>query len=220
MIDRAAAEIAIKSLFAQYKHQLSTTDEETLKKVSDGKLYELYVLSVLTKELKKRGATLKFHGGNIKFKGAPGKIKASDPHFTVKLPNGKNLWLFVDIEFRTLGSAFTGATDNSNMHELDIVLVEVDDGYPTHEEIWLAVECKAVANFEKWILKEALGVRRELSLKQEVQKSRLSECGLSPEVEFTANPASEFWLAFIDPNGLSYSESPKAFGIEFRHIQP
>jgi hypothetical protein len=130
------------------------------------------------------------------------------------------LWIFVNIEFETLGCKGAATFDNSFHHELDIVVVDVNDGYPTFEQIWLAVECKAVANFQKGLLKEVLGVRRELSYIWQQQLSRLSAAGALPTFALRAFPASEFWFAFIDPKGLNYKESPKAFEIEFRHIEP
>jgi hypothetical protein len=219
-MDRAAAETEIKALFAHYGHAASMADEATLKAASDGKLYEMFVLSEVVTNLAARGCSLVFQGTTLKFKASPGMIKTSDPHFTVRTPDGPDLWLFCDIEFDTLGQQKTAATDNSRRHELDIVLVTKDHGYPAHGEVWLGVECKAVANFGKDLVKAVLGVRRELSLMIDAQASLLSNAGLSPQVDVAAEPASEFWLAFIDAKGLNYQQSPAAFGVEFRHLEP
>ena len=50
--------------------------------------------------------------------------------------------------------------------------------------------------------------------------SRLTAVGGSPALSVRAEPASEYWLAFIDDDGLHYRESPAEFGIELRHIEP
>jgi hypothetical protein len=220
MIDRSAAEAQIKSLFAKYKGAYSGADAQLVKALTDGKLYELFVLADVVEALDQRGCRLSFVGSTLKFKAGPGMLKTSDPHFEVQTPRGRLLWLFVDIEFDTLGHKTTAASDDSRRHEIDIVVVDANTGYPTHDQIYLGVECKAVANFGKDLVKEALGVRRELSFfVQAPQTSALSLLGAGA-VHVKADPPSEFWLAFIDPKGLNYSQSPAAFGIELHHLQP
>jgi hypothetical protein len=219
-MDRDAAIKEIKSIFGAYK-SLMPSDTKVLKGLTDGKLYELFVLSHVIEDLRSRGFALTFAGTTLKFKASPGQIKTTDSHFSIQAPDGTPLWLFVDIEFETLGSgAVGGAADRSRRHEIDIVVVSVSNGYPRYDEIALSVECKAVANFQKSIVREVLGVRRELSYFQGPKDSVLTNCGGSPGVNLRAEPASEFWLAFTDPKGDQYRESPAAFGIEFRHLQP
>ena len=43
------------------------------------------------------------------------------------------------------------------------MLVDDTPDYPLYDQIYLAVECKCVAKFKKKVVKEALGIRRELS---------------------------------------------------------
>ena len=50
--------------------------------------------------------------------------------------------------------------------------------------------------------------------------SLFSVAGGPPLVNVPVNPASEFVLAFIDGAGLNYAQSPTAYGIELRHIEP
>ena len=83
----------------------------------------------------------------------------------------------------------------------------------------LAVECKSAANFRKSLVKEALGIRRELSLLKRNVNSRLTRLGGRRPVSVPADPASEFWLAYVDAVGKSYSQSPGVFGIDFKHLQ-
>lgn len=219
MIDRAAAERKIKSIFSKYK-SLKPTDTRLIRKLKDGKLYELFVLSEIVAELKSRGCTLKFKGSSLQFKGAPGHIKPTDPHFEVTTPHQTPMWLFVDIEFSTLGSSKAGSVDLSGTHELDIVVVTALTPIPAHTDIALAVECKCIATFEKKIIKEALGVRRELSLLVPEQPTVLSYTGASPHMKVPADPPSEFILAYIDAAGDKYKASPRTFGVELRHVEP
>ena len=219
-MDKDEAIKAIEALFQAYNGSFTTQDEQDVRDLSKGKLYELFVLAEVVDALALRGCTLQFRGASLKFKASPGKLKATDPHFEVRTPHGDHLWLFVDIEFDTLGHDRNHATDRSRRHELDIVLVRQNSGYPTHQEVWFAVECKAVANFTKGLVKEVLGVRRELSFLRDAQPSVLSQSGAHPSIDVPAEPASEFWLAHIDPKGSRYRQSPAAFGVDFRHIEP
>ncbi len=221
-MDRAAAGAAIQALFAGYR-AAQPSDPLLLQALTDGKLYELYVLSVVVDELVQRGFGLNFVGTSLKFKGAPGMIKTSDPHFEVTAPgiSGVTFRVFVDIEFDTLGRNTIGASDDSGRHEIDIVVTSAITGYPDHDEIALGVECKAVANFGKYLIKEALGVRRELSYFDDPpNESILSQHCSSTGWAVHATPASEFWLAYIDAKGNNYADSPGVFGIRLRHLEP
>lgn len=218
-MDRTRATNAIRSIFRHYR-RLIPADKRLVSALDDGKLYELYVLSQLLLDLRQRGFRPRFLGKTLRFKQAPGRLKTSDPHFRLIAPDGTCLWLFVDIEFHTLGKVISNTADLSDRHELDIVLVDATPDYPTPENILLAVECKSTANFRKSIVKEALGIRRELSLLRDEVESTLTRLGGLPTVTLPAYPASEFWLAFTDRRGTSYAQSPAAFGITFRHILP
>lgn len=219
-MNRQAAMSDIQSIFSKYK-TISTTDIQLLQAMTDGKLYELFVLSDVIESLSQRGFSLTFKGSSLKFKASPGQIKLADPHFELVSPHGQQFWLFVDIEFETLGSSQgSGANDHSRRHEIDIVVVSVSQGYPKYDEIALGVECKAVANFGKSIVKEVLGVRRELSLLSDKQPSTLTMSGGSPPEDVRANPPSEYWLAYTDLKGNQYQSSPSAFSIGFKNLKP
>jgi hypothetical protein len=218
---RASAIAEIQRIFAAYR-AAQPKDAADLAALTDGKLYELFVLSDLLTDLSNRGFTLTFVGSTLKFKASPGQIKTSDSHFEVRAPNSRQVdyRVFVDVEFDTLGHSKHPATDNSRRHELDIIVTTASSGYPAHDEIALGVECKAVANFSKGLIKEALGIRRELSLLQSPSFSTLSRSGGRPKVQVAADPPSEFRLAFIDPKGTNYVQSPSVFGIELKHLKP
>ena len=210
----------IQSIFQRFK-ALTPVDRILLSGLNDGKLYELYVLSELLLDLQRRGCQCRFIGNTLKFKAAPGKIKLNDPHFEVITPNGARFRLFVSIEFQTLGDSIVGVSDRSALHELDLVVLRATPDYPGHEDIVLAVECKSTANFKKKVVKEALGIRRELSYFVKTGRpSLLTTIGGCSSVMVAADPASEFWLAFIHGAGTNYAQSPDAFGIDFKHIEP
>ncbi len=203
-------------------HNYTRQDKKHLVSLSQGKLYELYVLATIVSYLGNRGFNIHHVGCNICFKQAPGKLYVNDPHFVVNSPNGQ-LQLYVDIEFQTLGH-ISAATQNdlSTLHELDVVLIKdpTDRSNPTYSQILLGVECKSNAVLKKSFVREALGLRRELSYMRRDTVSWLSRLTCTNPVLVPAHPASEFWLAFTDPQGMRYQKSPAVFGVELRHIQP
>lgn len=220
-MNRAAAIAEINRIFGIYR-TLSSADMALLNGFPKGKLYELFVLSDLLQDLVARGFSITFNGTTIKFKASPGSATTNDPHFEITAPGSHTVdfRLFVDVEFETLGATKVSVSDYSGKHELDLVVTTVRSGYPINSEIALAVECKAVANFDKGIVKAVLGVRRELSYLHVDQPSALTAAGGQLHINVPADPPSEFWLAYIDPNGDKYRESPAAFGITFRNLVP
>ncbi|SCX34503.1 hypothetical protein [Agrobacterium rosae] len=220
-MDRTTAIADIQSIFASYR-AAQPGDLTLLQGLTDGKLYELFVLSDIVSKLYARGFDIGFVGISLKFKASPGMVKLTDPHFEVKnRSTGCVLFrIFVDIEFQTLGRSLGGLADNSQYHEIDIVVTTATAGYPRHDEIALGIECKCVANFKKSILKEALGVRRELSYYAGgLRDSILTQAG-GTSVKVSAEPASEFILVYIDPAGSNYKESPGRFSIDLVHLEP
>ncbi|MGA7439401.1 MAG: hypothetical protein WBW32_14885 [Luteibacter sp.] len=182
-----------------------------------GKLYELYVLSRLLKELVNDGYTLGFSHPVIAFKTGGGPIKAHDFH--IDLSKGGNVigQLYTDVEVRTLGWQLGQVSDLSQYHEIDIVVVDAGTtGFPGPRELMLGIECKATATFQKSHVREALGRRRELSF---FNRSTFPSRVFAGRT-LSANPPSEYWLAFIDPAGSKYSQSPAVFSVDLRHWQP
>lgn len=203
-----------------------------LQTLSDGKLYELYCLSELLLRLSRNyGFRISFQGSNIRFKAAPGLIRRTDPHLLLTHRQSPARFdVFVNIEFTTLGNAIQHiphmrnvrpVTDLSKYHELDILVVEHGVcGRPPIEQIALGMECKSGANFKKSIVRDVLGVRRELGLLASPRPSTLSVFPQNYQVLVPANPPTEFWLAFVDFAGTRYSQSPERFGIKFQHWAP
>ena len=189
---------------------------------NQGKLYELYCLSETIDLLKRTySPSVKFVGKTIDFKASPGKIDRSKSYFVLS-KNGNDLELHTDIEFQTLGTTLRGCPiDSSAYHEIDLLLVKANaTDRPSPDEVVLGVECKSNTNFNKRILKEVLGVRRELSLYQRGQTTTLSRVFGGVAQTISADPPSEYWLAFVDPKGLKYKWSPAVFGIRFHHWCP
>lgn len=184
-----------------------------------GKVYELYVLGWLLEQLTRRGWWVSFHGQSIVMKGSPGAIQPSDAHFKITHHTAADAEIRTDIEVMTLSHEIDPVSGASAYHEVDIVIVPAGTlGRPAHDKMLLGIECKAVANFRKAIVREVLGRRRELSYATD---DMVFECLLDDQMTMVrAHPASEYWLTYIDPKGDDYAEGPSRFGVEFYHVAP
>lgn len=223
-MDRARAIREIKHVFRRFRI-LTAKEDRWLQKVTIGKVYELYCLSKTLEELRNAyGYQFQFHGRNIRFQASPGAINRSMPHFSILGNHGRVCFeLFTDVEFITLGrSLSTSAADLSAHHEIDLLVVDAGaSGRPSHDQVVLGVECKAHVVFKKSIVKEVLGIRREMSVLKPPSRSKLAQAAPSGRVvTVPADPASEYWLACADQRMTRYAGSPSMFGISFLHWEP
>ena len=194
----------------------------TLLRTGKGKVYELYCLARIVEFLQGLlGLSVRLEGSTVDFKASPGMIDRNRSYFVVD-GMGRELELHTDIEVRTLSSSLPGGVSGlSSYHEIDVVLLAgaQDRQRPAHNQIVLGVECKAQANFKKDIVRQVLGVRRELSFyRGRASMSPIRRQGRQHYVN--AAPPSEYWLAFVDPKGMGYRTGPQRFGIEFKHWHP
>ena len=193
----------------------------SLVQAGKGKVYELYCLARTVELLDNQyGVSVRLQGGRagttVDFKSSPGAIDRNRSHFVV-YGLEPELELHTDIEVTTLSSSLQCSTgDLSAYHEIDLVLVNgAQTGRrPRNDQIVLGVECKAQANFRKDVVRQVLGVRRELSF----YRRPLLPRGMPWFIN--ADPPSEYWLAFVDPKGMLYQAGPSEFGIEFLHWCP
>ncbi|WP_306755243.1 hypothetical protein [Paracoccus actinidiae] len=218
--DKAKAKAEIRKFFIN--HQISA--KKAVSSSTDGKVYELYCLVQTLDWLKSHyPVTVRFKGKTVDFKASPGSIDRSRSYFEI-MGRGSMLELHTDIEIETLGSKLLGgSSDNSGYHEIDLVLINSsvpNKTMPRHDQLFLGVECKSSANFGKGIVKQVLGVRRELSFYRTSRWTLDKIWGTSHRRMLGADPASLYWLAFADPKGLSYAQSPGKFGIHFKHWSP
>lgn len=186
-----------------------------------GKLYEFFVLGEVLEDLKSRGFNIKLVGTVLTLKQGPGKINPGDSHFEVISPDGEKFRLCTDIEVKTLGSTMKPSSSLCSYHEIDIIVVDYAvHGRPSYADLALGVECKSTDKFTKNLLKEALGIKREISLLWHNQPSILARAVSSSVPEVPSEPALEYWVAHCDPFASQYQHSPRTFGIEFKHWRP
>ncbi|KPL66739.1 hypothetical protein SZ64_00645 [Erythrobacter sp. SG61-1L] len=136
------------------------------------KAYELHALIAVMRELKNARPFLSFtlvHGTSVTFRAKGGPIDRTNwPYIRIDEHGSPVGELWVDIECLAI-SADSGAKALTGhlygkCHELDIVLVMPEtDGRPDPYEILLGVEAKD-RPFTKALLKELLGVRREMTM--------------------------------------------------------
>jgi hypothetical protein len=211
-MDKIAAINTIDAIFAQYNAAGAHLHTQAV-----GKVYELYCLGRVVERLVDIGCQIQLPGsGLVGFKASPGPINTSYPSIDVSTPSGLPLKLWTDIEFQTLSACQGHTTDRSERYELDIVLVPADvTGLPRVDEIVLGIECKAHQNVSKGVVKQLLGVRREMSLLSGPVESWLSEiCMSTPVRRVSADPPSELWLFHTHPDIRLYADGPEYFGIE------
>lgn len=185
-----------------------------------GKLYEVYCVGRLLAQLHgDHGLTPTYTGlGPLRLKASGGFADPLSPHFML-FDNGILVGrLYTDVEVMTLGAEVVGShgaviTDLSAYHEIDIVvLTDQHQPRPRPAEVLVGVECKAVAEFEKSFIREVLGRRRELSFYQ----PDTTAFGAT----IMASPASDYFLAYIDPAGDRYKQSPAVFAVRLEHWIP
>jgi hypothetical protein len=181
-----------------------------------GKLYEAHVLAAVARELViKEGFELRLvQGSKLVLKASPGPINAAYPHIQA-YRNGQHVAdLWTDVEFTTLSFRRSGLSfpQAGHYHELDIAMVDAGaTGRPTPAQVWLAVECKNTP-FEKALLRQILGVRRELSLLQASRDSRFQRW---PASQVPADPPSCLVVYSTSSAVTSYAAPGSCFGIEF-----
>lgn len=181
-----------------------------------GKMYEAYVLGLVCQRLRiSEGMTITLVGSNrVALKSSPGPINLSYPHLRVTKDSTHIANIWTDIEFTALSAVISGTSTPSNgeYHEADIAMVTVDcASRPTPEEVYLVVECKNTG-YQKSLLREILGVRRELSFVVEPKSTRFNTW---PASEVRAHPPSCVCVYSTDPNVASYSAPGTFFGVNF-----
>jgi hypothetical protein len=99
-------------------------------------------------------------------------------------------------------------------HEIDVAIVAPNvSGRPQPTEIFLAAECKNTG-YQKSLLREILGVRRELSL---LDDPRATAFASWPRSSVPASPPSCIVVYSTDAQVLKYAAPGAYFGIDFFH---
>lgn len=189
--------------------------------IQSGKLYEAWVLAEVIKNLvNKEGFTVRYvNSVKLKLKSSPGPINHSYPHFLLEKNSQTLARLWTDVEFRTLSSHNNSSSVSSpgEYHELDIMICDHDAiDRPSPDQIWLGVECKNREKSTKGMLREMLGLRRELSLLQGMNTTKFKKW---PLTHVPAQPASCLMFYSVDNKpSLDWVVPGAQFGINFEYL--
>ncbi len=209
----------LRNVFSTYLGVSSTVATGLVPEAaSAGKLYEAHVLSRVVEHLTNdEGYALTLAGGTkIQLKSSPGPINRNYPRIELRRSGIFVAELWTDIEFLALSYRIRGepTITKGDYHELDIVVVVAGvSGRPRYDAVWLGIECKNTG-YEKGLLKEILGIRRELSLLDTPQPTRF---GSWPRTTVPASPPSCLLVYSTDANVAGYSAPGGVFGIDFIH---
>jgi hypothetical protein len=184
--------------------------------ITAGKLYEAHVLACIARDLTiKEGLDLTLvKGTKIVLKAAPGPINQHYPHIEVRRAGKHVANIWTDVEISTLSYLMTDGSVQAagHYHELDIVVVTPNaNARPLPSELWLGVECKHTP-YDKAMLRQILGIRRELSLLRDPQATNFATW---PAKVVPASPPSCLLVYGSSPAVLSFPHPGEKFGIEF-----
>ena len=187
------------------------------------KAYELFCLIETMRQLKSAVSSASFHlvgGAKPKFRGKGGQIQRHTwPYIEMRDGSGSIAEIWVDIECWALSAWCQGhAPGNppySRAHELDIVLVRPSTtGRPEPHELFLGIEAKH-RPFNKALLKELMGVRRETAFKAIPQDNPFA--WWRSDRRIPADPASGIVLFCSHASVHNYTGQAGFWGIEMIH---
>jgi hypothetical protein len=208
----------IDKVIGSYQQKAGLTSTSVLsQKAKIGKVYEALALCEVLKNLSAEGFEVVFVGGSVlTLKAAPGPINREYPYFeATRRHDGLRLEVWTDVEFLSLSHETDGGGPQTrgDFHELDILVTFAGiEGRPQFKDVAIAVECKA-ARFTKGILREVLGVRRELSVLPRIPISTLFSAW--PAADVNASPPSCLVVYCMDPRVREFARPGDTFSINF-----
>ncbi len=188
-----------------------------------GKLYEAFALALVCDSLRhEEGLRLVISAGEkVYLKRGTGPINRMYPYIEVYRGDALVAEIWTDVCFLAQSYLMAGGRGPGSrtpkygdFHELDIVMVDAGtNGYPLPEQIWLGAECKNTG-MQKGILKEVLGVRRELSLLHERSETKFRHW---PQATARSNPPCCLLLYSSDEAVENYARAGSFYDIQFVH---
>jgi hypothetical protein len=187
------------------------------------KAYELSCLIETMQYLKSCGSSVSFllvGGKELKFRGKGGDIQRGVWPF-IEMREGKRVIaeIWVDIECQALSAWQVGKAPGNPpyglAHELDVVVVEPGtSGKPTPVNLKLGIEAKH-RPFNKALLKELLGVRRETAYKVAGKRNPLA--WWKSNRILPSDPPSGIVLFCSDSRIEKYADPAEFWGIKMIH---
>jgi len=198
-----------------------------------GLIFELYSLVDILKKLKNRNYTISaqnLFNGTFKYAQKP-SIPNRNSYSWLTIQNNfqfqYEIWL--NIEFIGISGHYSYRKNiinknsdlNSNLfrtnftHELDIAIIRSGiNRRPFYYEVKLAVECKDTQNFGKGVLKQLLGIRRELSCYLTIPQMNPITKRLTYQC-----PPSEYWIYSSNRDVNKLRHVGRFWNLEFIHLR-
>lgn len=205
--------------------RLTASQLLTSAKLQD-KAYELAALIEVMAQLKSFRPNLTFtliHGTSVVFRAKGGPIERTQWPY-IQIDDGAQTVgeLWVDIECLAISAGNSAKALRGYLygscHELDIVLVYPNtDGRPLPHEILLGVEAKH-REFNKALLKELLGVRREMTMRSSPNSYKPDTWFVWWATELPAWPASGLVAFCSSATVNNYSDPADFWGIRMQHL--
>ncbi len=223
----------IRRAFAQHVGQPTGSSARVLGAMTLlDRAYELNCLVALLQRFKARVSNRTFHligGSSVAFRQKGGPVRRGRyPYIEVRRGNFIEAEIWTNIEFTALSAAYDPrgrrmATypPRGDAHELDLVVLArgTPDGYPIPDWILLGVEAKCRV-YDKALLKELLGVRRESAFVADPRRRgnrRAHAWAWWPE-PIRADPQSAL-VAFCNDQTIdNYSQPGVFYGIRMEHL--
>ena len=220
-VDKQAIKVRIENALRRFAAVSSPSANASLvpQSLTVGKLYEAHVLSLVIEALatEEQFAVTLVNSSLLPLKSSPGPINRSYAHFELRRGSVLCAEIWTDVEFISLSCASQGrqnAVQNGDYHELDIMIADPGlTGRPLFTQVWLGVECKNTG-YGKHLLKEILGVRRELSFLHDEQPTKFRRW---PRTHVPAQPPSCLMVYTTDAAVTNYAAPGQVFGIDFVH---
>lgn len=162
-------------------------------------------------------------GTSVKFRAKGGPIQRTKWPY-IKINDGGTVVgeLWVDIECIAISAGHGAKSASGHLygqcHELDIVLVfPGTDGRPLPDELFLGVEAKH-REFTKALLKEILGVRREMTMRTAMAQHGPSSWFIWWASSLPAFPPSGLVAFCSSPTINKYAAPANFWGIQMEHL--
>lgn len=187
------------------------------------KAYELSCLIETMRHLRGFTPSSSFHligGSKPKFRSKGGEIQRGVwPYIEMRVSSRVVAEIWVDIECLALSAWTLGKTPGNppfgGAHELDVVLVHPNtSGRPRPDNLALGIEAKH-RPFNKALLKELLGVRRETGFAGHTSTNQFA--WWRPDRRLPVHPLTGIVLFCSDSSVLSYNDPTEFWGIEMVH---
>jgi len=216
----------------------SGKSQKDLKRLKIDKLFEIVALSELLTELRAANNACQFTlmsqgkpGSRLTLQANPGKADLQKSFVLVSLGGAAIATIWTNVEFVGMSGPAVSNTARGTYHEADILVLDPAAHHgrapirPSHHHVLLAIECKYLDMLPKAVLRNMLGLRREMSLLgRALQPSALqtllgSVAGTRIASGLPASPASH--LIFCYPSHYKFEPTidwfapGKVFGIEF-----